>query len=85
MSKQKKALQEIADCEVCLGCQDVAMGALKGQDQGIEPTREDLLKALRDMVESYDDTGCDSCGVVDAEVFERAYILVHLEKLSEEK
>jgi hypothetical protein len=28
-----EALQSVADCTVCLGCQDVAMGALKGQER----------------------------------------------------
>jgi hypothetical protein len=31
--KMAEALQSVADCTVCGGCQDVAMGALKGQER----------------------------------------------------
>jgi hypothetical protein len=42
-----------------------------------EPTKEELLKALRDMVDSYDDAGCEGCGVVGQDIYEQAYKLVY--------
>jgi hypothetical protein len=32
-TKHLEALQSVADCTVCGGCQDVAIGALKGQER----------------------------------------------------
>lgn len=76
MTKEKmtEALRSVADCSVCLGCQDVALGALDGQDRGV--SSGELLAALNDMVNSYDDTGCDRCGVVDVGVYEAARGLI---------
>ncbi len=43
----------------------------------MDKTKDELLKALRDMVDSYDDAGCEGCGVVDRDVYKRAYKLVY--------
>ena len=71
---EKTDARDIADC---MGdtweCRDCAESFTP--DDG--PTKEELLKALRDMVDSYDDTGCEDCGVVSADTYERAYILAY--------
>jgi hypothetical protein len=36
------------------------------------PFDNPAAKALREVVDSYDDTGCESCGVIDAGVYEGA-------------
>jgi len=33
---------------------------------------ESLLSVLRDIVEDYDDTGCDGCGVISEAVYDEA-------------
>lgn len=45
------------------------------KDEYIEvygPFANEPLKALQAVVESYDNTGCEDCGVIDASVYEGA-------------
>lgn len=67
---EKTSARDIADCMgdtwECRDCEESYSPAEE------EPTKEELLKALRDMVNSYDDTGCAGVGVVDQAVFAQA-------------
>lgn len=64
-----EALRSVADCNHCLGCQDVALGALGGKDRGVSVG--EVLGALLDIVSDYDDTACDRSGVIGVEVWAR--------------
>lgn len=41
-----------------------------------KPTYDELLDALTSVVNNYDDTGCESCGVIDENIVRRAKRLV---------